>query len=85
MVMAICLILGAHGHRGYDEDIMFTWVAAPVDVPYQSSTRFWVIFEYKLYFFRMKFEDETTNELLNYATVGQEFNKKIHANKRCII
>ena len=25
----------------------------------------------------MKFEDETTNELLNYATVGQEFNKKI--------
>ena len=67
---------GAHGHRGYDEDIMFTWVAAAVDVPYKVYKVLGNLGS-KLYFFRMKFEDETTNELLNYATVGQEFNKKI--------
>ena len=27
---------GAHGHRGYDEDIMFTWVGGAVDIPCQS-------------------------------------------------
>jgi hypothetical protein len=26
---------GAHGHRGYDEDIMFTWTGAAVDIPYR--------------------------------------------------
>ena len=26
---------GAQGHRGYDEDIMFTWLGAAVDIPYK--------------------------------------------------
>jgi hypothetical protein len=26
---------GAQGHRGYDEDIMFTWLGASVDIPYK--------------------------------------------------
>jgi hypothetical protein len=26
---------GAHGHRGYNEPMMFTWVGAAVDIPYK--------------------------------------------------
>jgi DNA-binding transcriptional ArsR family regulator len=64
---------GAHGHRGYDEDIMFTWAGAAVDIPYKVYKILGNLGA-KLYFFRMEFKDETTDQLLNYATVGDEFN-----------
>ena len=32
---------GAHGHRGYDEDIMFTWAGAAVDIPYKVYKSSW--------------------------------------------
>jgi hypothetical protein len=32
---------GAHGHRGYDEDIMFVWVGAAVDNPIQGLQSTW--------------------------------------------
>ena len=40
---------GAQGHRGYNEDIMFTWLGAAVDIPYKvhrqlSGTRTKIIF-----------------------------------------
>ena len=28
---------GAQGHRGYDEDIMFTWLGVAVDIPYKVT------------------------------------------------
>ena len=28
---------GAQGYRGYDEDIMFTWLGASVDIPYKGT------------------------------------------------
>lgn len=67
---------GAHGHRGYDEDIMFTWAGAAVDIPYKVYKILGNLGA-KLYFFRMEFKDETTDQLLNYATVGDEFNDKV--------
>ncbi len=70
---------GAHGHRGYDEEIMFTQVGAAVDIPYKVYKILGNLGA-KLYFFRTNFKDETTDELLEYATVGQEFND----NKKCI-
>jgi hypothetical protein len=30
---------GAHGHRGYNRDIMFVWVGAAVDIPYKVYKR----------------------------------------------
>jgi hypothetical protein len=67
---------GAHGHRGYDEDIMFTWVGATVDIPYKVYKILGNLGA-KLYFFRMKFDEQTTDQLLNYATDHEEFNPQV--------
>jgi hypothetical protein len=66
---------GAHGHRGYDENIMFVWAGAAVDIPYKVYKVLGNLGA-KLYFFRMKFEDKTDNQLLTQATTDQEFNVK---------
>ena len=66
---------GAHGHRGYDENIMFVWAGAAVDVPYKVYKVLGNLGA-KLYFFRMKFEDKTDNQLLTQTTSDQEFNVK---------
>ena len=66
---------GAHGHRGYDEDIMFTWVAAAVDIPFKV---FKILnnLGHRLYFYRLQFANETIDELLEYATTGEDFTNK---------
>jgi hypothetical protein len=66
---------GAHGHRGYDEDIMFTWVGAAVDIPYKVYKILGNLGA-KIYYFRMKFNDETVDQLLEYATTNEDFNDK---------
>ena len=66
---------GAHGHRGYDEDIMFTWIGAAVDIPY----RVYKILNnlgHRLYFFRTEFPDEDIEELTKYANIGEKFKNK---------
>src|SRR5215204_6355562 len=67
---------GAHGHRGYDEDIMFTWTGAAVDIPYKVYKILGNLGA-KLYFFRMKFDEQTPDELLDYATTDQQFDSKL--------
>jgi hypothetical protein len=66
---------GAHGHRGYDEPIMFTWVGAAVDIP-------WKVYKilnnlgHRLYFYRLHFRDESVDELTDYAIENEDFNTK---------
>lgn len=67
---------GAHGHRGYDEDIMFTWTGAAVDIPYKVY-RLLGNLGAKLYFFRMKLEEQTTDQLIDYAADDEEFNPRV--------
>src|SRR5918994_3113635 len=67
---------GAHGHRGYDEDIMLCWVGAAVDIPYKVYKLLGNLGA-KLYFFRMKFDEQTPDELLDYATTDQQFDGKL--------
>ena len=67
---------GAHGHRGYDEHIMFTWTGAAVDIPYKVY-RLLGNLGAKLYFFRMKFDEQTTNQLIDYAADDEEFNPQL--------
>ena len=40
---------GAHGHRGYYEEMMFTWIGAAVDIPYKVH-KYLSTFGPKLYF-----------------------------------
>jgi hypothetical protein len=46
---------GAHGQRGYDGDIMFTWLGAVVDIPYKVYKMLGNL-GFKLYFFRLPFK-----------------------------
>jgi hypothetical protein len=64
---------GAHGHRGYDEDIMFTWAAAAVDIPFRV---FKVLnnLGHRLYYYRLRFADETIDQLEEYTAIGEDFN-----------
>ncbi len=57
---------GAHGHRGYNDPMMFTWVGAAVDIPYKVHKYLGTLGP-KLYFKRLrkshKNEDDYFNEL----------------------
>jgi hypothetical protein len=66
---------GAHGQRGYDQNIMFTWVGAAVDIPYKVYKILGNLGA-KLYFFRLPFEDKTEDQLLAQVEEGN-FNDKI--------
>jgi hypothetical protein len=43
---------GAQGHRGYNEDIMFTWLGAVVDIPFRVHKQLSQLGA-KLYFYRL--------------------------------
>jgi hypothetical protein len=66
---------GAHGHRGYDRDIMFVWVGAAVDIPYKVYN---ILAEKgaKVYFFRLPFEDKSEDEYIEQ--LKQNFNAKFN-------
>jgi len=55
---------GAQGHRGYSEDIMFTWLGAAVDIPYKVHKQLSVLGP-KLYFFRLPKAKETEDYYYN--------------------
>jgi hypothetical protein len=72
---------GAQGHRGYDRDIMFTWVGAVVEIPYKVHKQLSKLGP-KLYFFRLPRVEQTEEELLYYCqnisdTFGER-DKRIH-------
>jgi hypothetical protein len=54
---------GAYGHRGYNENIMFTWLGAAVDIP-RKVYKHLANLGPKLYFFRMKIEKKSHDEFL---------------------
>jgi polyhydroxyalkanoate synthesis regulator phasin/predicted transcriptional regulator len=64
---------GAHGHRGYDEDTMFTWVGAAVDIPYKVFKILHTMGP-RLYFWRMDFSNKPDGKLLEKLQVSQQFN-----------
>jgi hypothetical protein len=64
---------GAHGHRGYDEKIMFVLAGASVDIPYKV----YKVLGYlgpKLYFLRLPKETRTQDERL--ANLTESFGDK---------
>ena len=63
---------GAHGHRGYDEDMMFVWVGAAVDIPYKVY-KILNNLGHRLYYFRTEFPEENIEDLTKYACIGEDF------------
>jgi hypothetical protein len=65
---------GAHGHRGYNEDIMFIWIGAAVDIPHKVH-RYLGTLGPKLYFLRLPKVKKSENDYL------KEINKDDFASK----
>ena len=65
---------GAHGHRGYPEEIMFVWIGAAVDVPHKVHKYLGTLGP-KLYFLRLpklkKSEDEYFSDLCKDDFAGK--------------
>ncbi len=61
---------GAHGHRGYNEEIMFTWLGAAVDIPRKVHKQLSTLGP-KLYFFRLSKIEQT--EEYYYNQIGRGF------------
>ena len=66
---------GAHGQRGYDENTMFVWIGAVVDIPYKVYKMLGNL-GFKLYFFRLPFEEKTEMDLL--LGMSEDFPSKIN-------
>ena len=54
---------GAHGHRGYPEDTMFTWVGAAVEIPHKVH-KYLGTRGAKLYFFRLSLIEKSDDEYM---------------------
>src|SRR5918994_2941792 len=66
---------GAQGHRGYAEDIMYTWLGASVDIPHKVH-RLLSTLGPKLYFFRLPRIEES--EDFYYNKRHESFTEKLH-------
>lgn len=72
---------GAQGHRGYSEDITFTWLGAAVDIPHKVHKHLSTLGP-KLYFFRLFNTKE--DEDYYYDQRSDDFRKKIEAIRSCL-
>jgi hypothetical protein len=73
---------GAQGHRGYNEEIMFVWLGAAVDIPHKVHKQLSVLGP-KLYFYRLSKSEET--EDYYYDKRNENFGEKKQAIQRALI
>ena len=73
---------GAQGHRGYNEEIMFTWLGAAVDIPYKVHKQLSVLGP-KLYFYRLSKSEES--EDYYYDKRNENFGEKKQAIQKALI
>jgi predicted transcriptional regulator len=69
---------GAHGQRGYDENIMFVWIGAVVDIPYKVYKMLGNL-GFKLYFFRLPYTEKSEEDLV--TEMSEDFSSKINKIK----
>jgi len=73
---------GAQGHRGYNEDIMFTWLGASVEIPPKVHKQLSVLGP-KLYFNRLSKSEES--EDYYYDKRNENFGEKKQAIQKALI
>jgi hypothetical protein len=68
---------GAHGHRGYNEEMMFTWIGAAVDIPHKVHKLLGTLGP-KLYFLRLPKADKSEDDYL-VQIQNDDFSSKVKA------
>lgn len=71
---------GSFGHRGYNEDIMFTWIGAAVEIPRKVHKHLSFLGP-KLYFFRMVTKKKTEKEYIHNLKYGNFNNSKVEVEE----
>jgi hypothetical protein len=74
---------GAHGHRGYHGEYMFSWVGASVDIPHKVH-RYLGTLGPKLYFFRLPLIEKSDEEYISQM-INDDFNSKINRVQEALI
>lgn len=72
---------GAHGHRGYSEDIMFVQIGAAVDIPYKVYKHLTILGP-KIYFYRLPRSRKKEEECYNH--LNDDFRKQIKEIKEAL-
>lgn len=67
---------GAHGHRGYNERMMFTWIGAAIDIPHKVHKLLTTLGP-KLYFLRVPKVEQKSEEDYHNQIKNDDFTKKI--------
>lgn len=70
-------VSGVHGLRGYDDEMMFTWIGAAVDIPYKVHKLLTTLGP-RLYFFRIPKID---SNMISDNDYYDQINTKDFANK----
>ena len=65
---------GAHGHRGYNEKIMFTWIGAAVDIPWKVHKALGTLGP-KLYFLRLPKSEKKEEDY--FDEMDKDFTEKV--------
>ena len=65
---------GAHGHRGYNEKIMFTWIGATVDIPWKVHKALGTLGP-KLYFLRLPKSEKKEEDY--FDEMDKDFTEKV--------
>lgn len=68
---------GAHGHRGYNEHMMFTWIGAAVDIPFKVHKLLTTLGP-KLYFLRVSKTDYKSDDSYFSQLQDNDFDTKIN-------
>jgi hypothetical protein len=66
---------GAHGHRGYNEEMMFIWIGAAVDIPHKVHKLLGTLGP-KLYFLRLPKADKSEDDYLAQIQ-NDDFSSKV--------
>ena len=69
---------GVHGHRGYNERMMFTWIGAAIDIPFKVHKLLTTLGP-KLYFLRVPAVQSKSDKQYYEQIMGDDFNSRIAA------
>ena len=67
---------GVHGHRGYDDPMMFTWIGVAVNIPFKVH-RLLTTLGPKLYFFRVAKTESQSDDIYYRELQDNDFDAKI--------
>jgi hypothetical protein len=74
---------GAHGHRGYNERMMFTWIGAAVDIPFKVHKVLTTLGP-RLYSLRVSKTEQKSDDSYYKELQDNDFDSKVHEIRQAL-